>query len=116
VAIRCSTYLRTVARLSGSDYRGILEFLHAAGEVDGTDPFPEHVLARLRELVPCDTVSYGNFDRDFDREGHVWHTGVRYAGEPRAAVTPAIVEAHARLAYQFPYRPWHRGKGRAALV
>jgi len=95
-----------VARLSGSDYRGILEFVHAAGEVDGTDPFPEHVLGRLRELVPCDTVSYGDFDRDFDREGHVWRTGVRYAGEPRATVTPAIVEAHARLAYQYPYRPW----------
>src|SRR5262249_39703103 len=70
VAIRRPTYLRTGARLSGSDYRGILEFLHTAGEVDGTDPFPEQVLARLRELVPCDTVSYGDFDRDFDREGH----------------------------------------------
>ena len=71
------TYVRMVARLSGSDYRGILEFVHAAGEVEGPDPFPEHVLARLRELVPCDTVSSGDFDRDFDREGHVWRTGVR---------------------------------------
>src|SRR5205085_5492826 len=61
VAIRRSTYLRTMERLSGSDYRGILEFVHAAGEVAGTDPFPEQVLARLRELVPCDTVSYGDF-------------------------------------------------------
>ena len=95
-----------MARLSGSDYRGILEFVHAAGEVAGTDPFPEQVLARLRELVPCDTVSYGDFDRDFDREGHVWRTGVRYSGDPRAPVTPAICEAHARLAYQYPYRPW----------
>jgi DNA-binding CsgD family transcriptional regulator len=95
-----------MARLSGSDYRGILEFLHSAGEVDGTDPFPEQVLARLRELVPCDTVSYGDFDTDFACEGHVWRTGVRYEGEPRAPVTPAIIEAHARLAYQYPYRPW----------
>jgi DNA-binding CsgD family transcriptional regulator len=91
-----------VARLSGSDYRGILEFVHAAGEVEGSDPFPVHVLARLRELVPCDTVSYG----DFDRDGHAWRTGVRYAGEPRAPVTPAIHEAYGRLAYQYPYRPW----------
>jgi DNA-binding CsgD family transcriptional regulator len=102
VAIRRSTYVRTVALLSGSDYRGILEFLHAAGEVEGSDPFPEQVLARLRELVPCDTVSYG----DFDRHGHVWRTGVRYSGEPREPVTPAIHEAHGRLAYQYPYRPW----------
>jgi len=107
VAIRRSTYLRTVAWLSGSDYRSILEFLHAGGEVDGTDPFPEQVLARLRELVPCDAVSYGDFDRDFHREGHVWRTGVRFAGESRAPVTPAIIEAHARLAYQYPYRPWN---------
>jgi len=84
----------------------MLGFLHAAGEVDGTDQFPVPVLARLRELVPCVTVSYGDFDRDFDREGHVWRTGVRYSGEQRAPVTPAVVEAHARLAYQYPYRPW----------
>ena len=103
-----------MARLSGSDYRGILEFLHAAGEIEGSDPFPEHVLARLRELVPCDTVSYGDFDRDFEREDHVWRTGVRYDGEPRAPVTPAICEAHARLAYQYPYRPW-RPEARCAL-
>jgi DNA-binding CsgD family transcriptional regulator len=102
VAIRRSTYLRTVARLSGSDYRGILEFVHGAGEVEGSDPFPVHVLVQLRELVPCDTVSYG----DFEREGHAWRTRVRYAGEPRAPVTPAIDEAHGRLAYQYPYRPW----------
>ncbi len=102
MAIRRSTYVRSVARLSGSDYRGLLEFVHAAGEVEGSDPFPEQVLARLRELVPCDTVSYG----DFDRHGHVWRTGVRYSGEPRAPVTPAIREAHAQLAYQYPYRPW----------
>jgi DNA-binding CsgD family transcriptional regulator len=91
-----------VARLSGSDYRGILEFVHAAGEVEGSDPFPEQVLARLRELVPCDTVSYG----DFDLHGHVWRTGVRHSGEPRAPVTPAVSEAHGRLACQYPYRPW----------
>ncbi len=102
VAIRRATYVRKVARLSGSDYRGILEFVHAAGEVGGSDPFPEQVLARLRELVPCDVVSYG----DFDRRGHVWRTGVRYSGEPRAPVTSAIREAHAQLVGQYPYRPW----------
>ena len=93
-----------VAPLSGADYRGLLEFLHSAGQVEGSDPFPEHVLARLRELVPCDTVSYG----DFDLHGCAWRTNVRYSGEPRAPVTAAIREAHARLAYQYPYRPWSR--------
>jgi DNA-binding CsgD family transcriptional regulator len=102
-----------VARLSGSDYRGILQLLHEAGEVEGLDPFPEPVLARLHELVPCDTVSYGEFDAEFDCEDRVWRTGVRFAGEPRAPVTPAVVEAHARLAYQYPYRPWSPEAGRA---
>jgi DNA-binding CsgD family transcriptional regulator len=97
----------------GIGLSGHLEFLHVAGEVEGFDPFPEQVLARLRELVPCDTVSYGDFNRDFDREGHVWRTGVRYSGEPRAPVTPAVVEAHARLAYQYPYRPWSTEARRA---
>jgi DNA-binding CsgD family transcriptional regulator len=95
-----------VTRLSGSDYRGILEFVHTAGEVEGSDPFPEHVLARLRELVPCDTVSYGDFDPHFDHHGHVWRTDVRYSGELRAPVTPAVIEAHSRLGFQYPYRPW----------
>jgi DNA-binding CsgD family transcriptional regulator len=95
-------------RLSGSDYRGILEFVHTAGEVEGSDPFPEHVLARLRELVPCDTVSYGDFDPHFDRHGHVWRTDVRYSGELRAPVTPAVIDAHSRLVCQYPYRPWNR--------
>src|SRR5207247_9180439 len=88
VAIRRSTYLRTVARLSGSDYRGILEFVHVAGGVEGTDQVPEPVLAHLRELVPCDTVSYGDFDPDFDREGHVWRSGGRCSGRPPAPVPP----------------------------
>ena len=96
-----------MTRLSGSDYRGILEVLHDAGDIEGPDPFPEQVLARMRELVPCDTVSYGDFDRDFDREGHVWRTGVRYDGEPRSPVTASVIEAHARFAYQYPYRPWN---------
>jgi DNA-binding CsgD family transcriptional regulator len=81
-----------MARLSGSDYRAALDLLREAGAVDGTDPFPEHVLAGLRRLIPCDVVAY--------HEGPVSQPAVAYAGEPRGQVTQAIRDAHKRLVAQ----------------
>ena len=72
-------------RLSEADFRGALEVLHEAGEVEGTIPFPEPVLDALRRLVPCDVVAY------HERIGS--HDVVVWAGEPRASVTPEIREA-----------------------
>jgi DNA-binding CsgD family transcriptional regulator len=43
-----------MATLSDADVRLMLVFLHAAVEVEGADPFPEPVLAALRELIPSD--------------------------------------------------------------
>jgi len=45
-------------RLSGSDYRNVLEVLREAGDVEGPIPFPRPVLEALRRLVPCDVVTY----------------------------------------------------------
>lgn len=45
-------------RLLESDYRKALEVLYAAGEVDGPLAFTEPVLQALRELVPCDVVTF----------------------------------------------------------
>jgi DNA-binding CsgD family transcriptional regulator len=81
-----------MARLSGSDYRAALELLREAGAIDGTDPFPEHVLEGLRRLIPCDVVAY--------HEGPVSQPAVAYAGEPRGQVTQAIRDAHKRLVAQ----------------
>ena len=47
-----------MARLAESDYRKALEVVYAAGEVDGPLAFPEPVLETLRELVPCDVVTF----------------------------------------------------------
>ena len=100
-AIRHPTYLQDVACLSASDYRGVLEFLRLAGTNDGPDPFPEQLLAELRQLIPCDVVSYGDFDPD--RRG--WRCAPRWVGEPRATVTAAIRDAFQALRHQYPHAP-----------
>jgi len=71
-----------VPRLSEADFRGVLEVLHAAGDVEGTIPFPERVLGALLRLVPCDVVAY------HERIGS--HDIVVWVGEPRAPATPEI--------------------------
>jgi len=98
-----------VEALGAADYRGVLEFLEVAGEVDGVDPFPEPVLAALRRLIPADIVSYG----ELDREGRGWRAGVRWQGVPLADLTPGICEAHLRFTHQMPHPPWAPVAGRA---
>lgn len=97
--------------LGAADYRGVLEFLEVACEVDGVDPFPEPVLAAMRRLIPADVVSYGALDV----EGAGWRAGIRWQGVPAlAGVTPGIREAHVRLTQQQPHPPWAPTAGRAA--
>ena len=95
--------------LGAADYRGVLEFLEVAGEVDGPDPFPEPVLGALRRLIPADFVSYG----ELDLEGAGWRAGVRSQGARVAHLTPSICEAYLRFTYQNPHPPWARAAGRA---
>ena len=59
-------------RLSDADYRGALEFLYEAGQVDGPDPFPEHVRSSLASLLRADTL---------------WYCEVRAGSDPRSRVT-----------------------------
>jgi DNA-binding CsgD family transcriptional regulator len=99
----------SMGALGAADFRGMLEFLEVAGEVDGVDPFPEPVLAALRRLIPADIVSYGELDRDSPGR----RAGVRWQGVPRADVTPDICEAHLRFTYQKPHPPWATAAGRA---
>jgi DNA-binding CsgD family transcriptional regulator len=87
-----------MARLVESDYRKSLEVLYAAGEVDGPLAFPEPVLGALRELVPCDVVTFHE---------RSWRAGrtVVYTGEPIGPMTPEIRAARRRLKHQDPWRP-----------
>ena len=79
----------------------MLDFVRVAAENDTPDPFPDAVLEQLRALIPCDVVSYGEFDPS--RRG--WRCAPRWAGEPHAPVTDAIREAFHALRDQYPHRP-----------
>jgi DNA-binding CsgD family transcriptional regulator len=48
--------------LSRSDLENTLGFLREAEAVTGPDPFPSELLDRLRDLVPCEWVSYEERD------------------------------------------------------
>jgi DNA-binding CsgD family transcriptional regulator len=99
-----------VVVLGTADVRGVLEFLEVACEVDGSDPFPDLVLAALQRLIPADVVSYG----DYNRGGAGWRQpGVHWHGVPQGDVTTGIREAHLRLTHQKPHPPWVRHAGRA---
>jgi DNA-binding CsgD family transcriptional regulator len=87
-----------MARLAQSDYRKALDVLYAAGEVDGPVAFPRPVLETLRQLVPCDVVTFHEASANSDRV-------LVYSGEPLGAVTPEIRAAHRRFAHQDPLRP-----------
>jgi RNA polymerase sigma factor (sigma-70 family) len=83
--------------LAGSDYRKALDALCAAGDVVGPQPFPQPVLHALRELVPCDVVTFHSSSATSERV-------LVYAGEPVAEVTPEIRAARRRLEHEDPVR------------
>jgi DNA-binding CsgD family transcriptional regulator len=85
-------------RLGQSDYRKALDVLYAAGEVDGPVAFPAPVLETLRQLVPCDVVTFHERSSSSQRV-------LVYSGEPLGAVTSEIRAAHRRFAHQDPLRP-----------
>ncbi len=87
-----------MARLVESDYHKVLDVLYAAEEVDGPVAFPESVLRALRELVPCDVVTYHERSASPQRV-------LLYAGEPLGPMTPEIRAAHRRLKHEDPMRP-----------
>jgi RNA polymerase sigma factor (sigma-70 family) len=87
-----------MARLVVSDYRKALDVLGAAEDVDGPLAFTEPVLLALRELVPCDVVT---FHERSESPGRL----LVFTGEPIGAMTPEIRAAHRRLRHEDPLRP-----------
>jgi DNA-binding CsgD family transcriptional regulator len=87
-----------MARLVEADYRKALAVLYAAGEVEGALAFPETVLTALRELVPCDVVTFHE---------QSWRPDcvLVYTGEPIGPMTTEIREAHRRIKDQDPLQP-----------
>jgi hypothetical protein len=86
----------TVVRLRESDFGKALEVLYAVGEVDGAVALSRPVLQALRELVPCDVVTFHERSAQPDRV-------LLYVGEPLGPVTADVREAHRRLKQDDPY-------------
>ena len=84
-------------RVSGPDYRKVLDVLFEAADADGLNPFPDAVLGALRRLVPCDVVAY------HDRLGA--QSAVAWVGEPRGPLTPEVREASGRHWHTCPLTP-----------
>jgi DNA-binding CsgD family transcriptional regulator len=55
-------------RLSAADVESALFFVHEAADVAGPDPFPVHIVERLRALLGCEWGSYCELDRKDRRE------------------------------------------------
>ena len=53
--------------LARADFEAILDFLAYADAIDEDDPYPEAILERLRELVPCDQAGYQAADPESRR-------------------------------------------------
>lgn len=61
--------------LRRSDLEGILSFLVDIGELQLDEPYPVAVLARLRDLVPCDALTYHEIDLRARRFGTIAYLG-----------------------------------------
>lgn len=97
-AIRRLSYGSRTVRLVESDYRKVLDVIYAAGEVEGPIACPEPVLQSLRELVPCDVVTFHERSTTPERV-------VLYTGEPQGTMTADIRSAHRRLRHEDPLQP-----------
>jgi DNA-binding CsgD family transcriptional regulator len=89
-----------MARLSPSDLGQALDFLREAEDVTGPEPFPPELLDRLRELVPCDYVSYCELDRPHERV--LLLGGCSRAIEADADAPADSVRSFWRLRHQHP--------------
>lgn len=87
----------SMARLSDSDYRGVLEVLREAAAVEEANPFPKPLLDALRRLVPCDVVSY--------HEQPLGQPAVAFTGERRGEFTQEMRDAEVRYWHQDQLAP-----------
>jgi DNA-binding CsgD family transcriptional regulator len=89
-----------MARLTARDYEAALDFLRVAGDAGGADAFPEPVLERLRLLVGCDCVSYGEYAGLTVRRRNI-----RAAPADVLPVSPDLARETDRLRHHSPLLP-----------
>ena len=56
--------LSQMQRLDAAELARVGRFVAETGTIDGDEPFPPAFLAALRRLVPCDSVTFCELDRD----------------------------------------------------
>jgi DNA-binding CsgD family transcriptional regulator len=100
-AIRHLTYLPPVTRLSSTDYCGILDVLSAATESHGPEPFPQPLLEQLAHLIPCQLVSYGDYDPARGHRGPPFST---FPAES-PGLSPQALQAWTALRHTDPLLP-----------
>jgi RNA polymerase sigma factor (sigma-70 family) len=98
-----------MAALSSSDYRRALDVVYAAGEVSGPVPFPEPVLEALRQLVPCEVVTFHEHSESRSRV-------LVHVGEPSGRLTPEIRAARRRYRHEDPFGPARGARTTADVV
>ena len=92
--------------VSASDLRQVIGFVRSAPPATPADPIPTPTLGELRDLIPCDYVTYFEMRRaDRALFAHAW------AGEQ--ADPPGVEEAVLALGHQNPlnWRRWHPAHG-----
>jgi DNA-binding CsgD family transcriptional regulator len=110
VAIRRTSYLRTVGRISSRDYESILEIVAQVARGTPAEPIPLPVLAAIRRLIPCDVVAFF--------EGPPWDRVRRRIwidGDARA-LTAAEKVLHDRFRFQNPLEPSPATIGRSLRI
>jgi DNA-binding CsgD family transcriptional regulator len=86
-----------VPTLTTRDYRAALDFLRFADEVEGVEPFSGPLLKKLRRLIPCDCVSYGDYAGPLVRRRNI-----RAAPSSRLPVPLDVAHAADALRHKYP--------------
>lgn len=96
-----------MARLTAREYEAAFDFLEFAGGVGEADAFPGVVLERLRQLVGCDCVSFGEYASRTARRRNI-----RASPAGALPVPPDVARAHDSLRHHSPLLPRRGTVGR----
>src|SRR6266498_1474670 len=97
-AIRRSSYLQVVTRLSHRDLRNALEFVHAASSGHGSEPFPQPAVDLLARVAPAEYIGYYEWDNQ------TRYRPITAVELPVVSVPPEVAEARMEYCRSYPPR------------
>jgi DNA-binding CsgD family transcriptional regulator len=95
--MRIPPYLSAVAHLSQADLAGVLSFVAEAGEHEGPELFPRHLLGRLKQLIAADGIGYQESD-------HAANCVTFFVETPEVSLAPSTYELLGSLIRHDPLR------------